>query len=79
MTIKQIQIGRDNERKREGETGQNNMQWGCKDRREFICWQENEGCFLEEEPQRIDIISIDNDEIMAVWLGRVIDCCNLKE
>ena len=55
------------------------MQWGCKDRREFICWQENEGCFLEEEPQRIDIISIDNAEIMAVWLGRVIDCCNLKE
>lgn len=34
---------------------------------------------MEEEPQRIDIISRDNDEIMAVWLGRVIDCSSLKE
>lgn len=41
MITKQTQIGRDNERERKREKGQNNMQWGFKDKKEFICWQEN--------------------------------------
>lgn len=44
-----------------------------------ICWQENWGHFMEAGPWRTDKISIDNDGIMGMWLGRVIDWSNLRE
>ena len=62
MTIKQKQIRREREW---------NIQWDFKDKKDYICCQDNQDCFMEEGPRRTDKISVSNDEMMVVWLGRV--------
>lgn len=42
-----------------------------KDKKDYICCQDNQDCFMGEGPRGTDKISMSNDEMMVVWLGRV--------